>query len=60
MQDLRIEGAKLELKIDKKTEVFLEEYKKRKIDFWAKERRGLDVNDVSIRLLVVNTFSQTC
>jgi hypothetical protein len=48
MQDLRIEGAKLELKIDKKTEVFLEEYKKRKIDFWAKERRGLDVNDVSV------------
>jgi len=45
LQSLRIEGSRMELKVDKKTETFLEEYKKRKLDFWAKERRGIDIAD---------------
>lgn len=48
LQDLRIEGSRIELKVGKETEAFLEEYKRKKLEFWAKERRGLDVNDVSL------------
>ncbi|KAL0490961.1 RNA-binding protein 25 [Acrasis kona] len=48
LQNLRIENSKIELSVGKEADAFLTEYKKKKLEFWAKDRRGMDITDSDI------------